>query len=374
MHLPLLSASYMNDFARVFLNEDWESMTGAPRVYVGAFGKHPGWNDHLDDIGLVTGSLVETRRIVYGGGIAKQIESAAWDRAEADKVLTGFNHLLHWRRPGESITGLLWSSKDGKGRSLYPMCVVAHCIGDNFDWIANEVVPALETAGQRCRAASMANSVLSSLDQTQNSLREKAAALPPPLPGGSRLGVEAWARHFSKDTTPLRRVCHELRGQFGGFAPGSIAWCEKDGPAASRLLRLPLVPGAKPAESVNAWLAFLATQLDPTVPLLALVRLDDTWVDVIVGEPTPADFFVLRASSWAVPLTTDIPYQLESESAAGIAGLLGEIAQGRLPSASCLNGQAAEASRQAAAKWLARFRPGARGGFFSRLLNPVSRF
>lgn len=370
--MPLLAASFMNDFARLFLNEDWESMSGAPRVYVGAFGKHPGWNDHLDDIGLVTASLVDARRIMYGGGIAHQIESAAWDRAGNDKVLTGFNHLLHWRRPGESLTGLLWSSKDGKGRSLYPMTIAAHCVGEPFDWIAADVLPTLEAAAARCRAATTSAGVIGTLNDTQQALRVRSADVPPDMPGGSQLGVAAWAAHFGNDSTALRRVFHEIRGQLEPFAPGSIAWCEKDGPASSRVLRLPLIPGAKAAESVNAWLSFLATQLDPVVPLLALVRLDDVWVDVIVGEPSPADFFALRASPWAVPLATDIPYELESEQEAGIGGLLADVRRGGLPRASCFNGQPVDANRQAAAKWLARFRPGARGGFFSRLLKPGS--
>jgi hypothetical protein len=49
-------------------------------------------------------------------------------------------------------------------------------------------------------------------------------------------------------------------------------------------------------ETLNAWLSFLETQVDPAVPLLGLVHREATWIDVIVGEPAPADFFVLRAN------------------------------------------------------------------------------
>jgi hypothetical protein len=52
----------MSEFAQRFLNEDWENLPQAPRVYVGAFGKHPAWNDHMDDVGLLTSSLVMLRR------------------------------------------------------------------------------------------------------------------------------------------------------------------------------------------------------------------------------------------------------------------------------------------------------------------------
>jgi hypothetical protein len=43
------------------------------------------------------------------------------------------------------------------------------------------------------------------------------------------------------------------------------------------------------------------------------------------------------------------------------------LARGQLPEISCLNGQTAVANREVAAKWLVRFRPGSRPGFFSRL-------
>ena len=33
----------------------------AERVYLGAFGKHPGWDDHMDDPGLETPRLAASR-------------------------------------------------------------------------------------------------------------------------------------------------------------------------------------------------------------------------------------------------------------------------------------------------------------------------
>jgi hypothetical protein len=95
----------MSEFAQRFLNEDWENLPQAPRVYVGAFGKHPAWNDHMDDVGLLTSSLVMLRRSLYGTGIASQIESAAWDRAGADKTLATFDHTLVWRRGRGVVDG-----------------------------------------------------------------------------------------------------------------------------------------------------------------------------------------------------------------------------------------------------------------------------
>jgi len=357
----------MNDFPKFFLNEDWKGVSTQARVFLGAFGKHPGWNDHLDDIGLVTSSLVEARSILYGG-IAHQIEHAAWEKAGADKVMPGFDHVIHWRRLNESLTGLIWSSQDGKGRALYPMITVAHCVTRSFSWLAGELLPAMEDVKAKCRSTTSASVVIAHIKGVEKMLQAR-------VPDAARvsttagLGVPAWAAHFSKEPVALRRILHHLRRNFAMFTPGTLEWCQDEKHAMSRCLRLPQIPGAAPAESLNAWISFLATQLDPAVPMFGLLPTSGTWLDVIVGEPGPADFFLLRALPSELPLVTDIPYQLDAEATTNDTAILASLAHGQVPEVSCLNGQSAKANREAAAKWLVRFRPGSRPGFFSRLFG-----
>ncbi len=357
----------MNNFAKFFLNEDWKGVPGAPRVFLGAFGKHPGWNDHLDDIGLVTSSLVEARSILYGG-IARQIEHATWEKAGADKVTPGFDHVIHWRRLNESITGLIWSSEDGKGRALYPMITVAHCVTRSFSWLAGELLPALEDVKAKCRSTKAAAVVISHIKGVEQSLQGRMPAAEH-ISTGPGLGIPAWAAHFAAEPVALRRVYHHLRRNFELFTPGSLEWCQGEKQALSKALRLPQIPGAAPAESLNAWISFLATQLDPAVPLFGLLPMGEKWLDVIVGEPTATDFFLLRARPSELPVITDIPYELGPENPADATGLFAGLAQGQLPEVSCLNGQSASANRAAAAKWLIKYRPGSRPGFFSRLFS-----
>lgn len=357
----------VNNFPKFFLNEDWKGQPNAPRVYLGAFGKHPGWNDHMDDLGLATPSLVEARSILYGG-IAHQIEHAAWEKAGAEKVLPGFDHVIHWRRLNESITGLIWSSQDGKGRALYPMITVAHCVTRSFSWLANDVLPTLENVKTKCRETTSASVVTAHIKGMEKELQSRLSANThtPSTPGP---GVAAWAAHFTKEPETFRRILHHLRRNLALFTPGSLDWCKGEKQAMSRCLRLPQIPGITPAESLNAWLSFLATQLDPAVPLFGLLPAGEKWLDVIVGEPGPADFFLLRVRPAGQPIVTDIPYELGAEHAAADAGLLASLARGQLPEISCLNGQTAVANREVAEKWLVRFRPGSRPGFFSRLFS-----
>jgi hypothetical protein len=358
----------MNSFTKSFLNEDWKAVPDAPRFYLGAFGKHPGWNDHLDDIGIATTSMVEARRLVYGG-IASQIESAAWDKAGPEKVGPGFDHVFFWTRMGETLTGLIWSSTDGKGRALYPMILLAHSVAQPSVWVPFNLLPQMERTAEMCRGATTAKAVIREVEGAQEALREKSmdVTMPPFARAGD--GVGGWAAHFASDTLGLRRVLHYLLGNLQAFAPGSTQWCADSTKGASAHLRLPRVPGSTPSASLNAWISFVATQIDPAVPILALQPRNGTWVDVIVGEPALTDFFVLRALPSAVPLVTDIPYQLDPAMQNGFSATLSDLARGELPSISAFNGESTDAIREASVRWLSKFRPNDKSGFFSRFLK-----
>ena len=39
----------------------------------------------------------------------------------------------------------------------------------------------------------------------------------------------------------------------------------------------------------------------------------DTWIDIVIGEPTDLHLFCLRASAGVVPLTSSVPYNMDSE-------------------------------------------------------------
>ena len=86
------------------------------RVFTAAFGKHPGWDDHIDDIGLDTDVLVAVKRILYTQGIGSNIDSGSWDKLEENQLVEKFGHTLLWCINGDVVAGRLWSSRDGKGR------------------------------------------------------------------------------------------------------------------------------------------------------------------------------------------------------------------------------------------------------------------
>ncbi|OHB64186.1 MAG: hypothetical protein A2168_00735 [Planctomycetes bacterium RBG_13_50_24] len=48
-------------------------------------------------------------------------------------------------------------------------------------------------------------------------------------------------------------------------------------------------------------------------PVLILIPLRNNWIDIIIGEPTELQLYCLRASLKVIPLTSSIPYNMDSE-------------------------------------------------------------
>src|SRR5436190_22220494 len=90
------------------------------RLTLAAFGKHPGWDDHIPGIGVETEALAHVKQAFYVGGIGGQVDAGAWEELEPEKRLDGFDHVFLWLRAGHILLGQFWSSTDGKGRPKYP--------------------------------------------------------------------------------------------------------------------------------------------------------------------------------------------------------------------------------------------------------------
>jgi hypothetical protein len=64
---------------------------------------------------------------------------------------------------------------------------------------------------------------------------------------------------------------------------------------------------------MDLWLEILAAQLSATAPVLALRPVEEDWVDLIVGDPTPAQLYCILATRRKIPYTTDIPYSFDND-------------------------------------------------------------
>jgi formylglycine-generating enzyme required for sulfatase activity len=288
--------------------------SGRPRLALAALGKHPGWDDHLPGIGIETDALVQVKQVLYGEGIGRQVDSGAWEKLEADKRCEGFDHSFLWLQPGHALIGLLWSSSDGKGRAKYPMVLCVDGQGFTPAFMAHQVLSGLERLRDACKAARTSAQVTSDCAAAQNQLRSLQAAPQTeigPVPPLSVRQAFLQRPEFAPDRAGLLRVLHELGHAGTGPAPARGA---TGAPADlhPRHIRLPLV-SESPTAGILLWSAFFRCEVLDSVPILLITRSGVDWLDVIIGPPAAEDFFCLQASPKAMPLATEIPYDISPD-------------------------------------------------------------
>lgn len=285
------------------------------RVYLAAFGKHRGWDDHIEDLGLETEPLIHTKRTLYVEGISGNVDSGAWDKLSDAQRLDGFDHLFLWRTASDVVVGRMWSSMDGKGRTRYPMVVCAHCPGLALPWILKQVLPRLEEIEALCVNAALASTVRSVVANARGELRQltqqtERSTDNPDISGGT-LAVLADHPEMGKDHVGLLRILYRIEQGMPARDASSDDTTARVVPGSLHL-RVPACADS-PASSIWLWLSFLLGELDRSNPMVLALPQGESWVDILVGEPTAKDLFCIRASLKTIPPTTDIPYTLDPE-------------------------------------------------------------
>jgi hypothetical protein len=268
-----------------------------------AFGKHPGWEDHIPGIGVDTEGLASLKQSLYFDGIRGQIDSGAWEKMEQLKRLEGFDHQFLWLRPGHTFLGLMWSSSDRIGRAKYPMILCADGEGISPAFMLAYARPELDRLRDTCKALTSAEEVTSECRMALDRLR-----------GTIERGSSGWTEPFS-DTTERRRFldCAELGPDRAGFLRILHECSTEQGMTSAKHLRVPVV-GSSPVDALTPWVEFFKCVVPSKVPILFIKRNGEAWLDVIIGEPGSREFFCLQAATEAVPLTTQVPYEISADT------------------------------------------------------------
>ncbi len=297
------------------------------RVFVGAFGKHRGWDDHIDDIGFGTGSFVTVKRLLYVQGIGGNIDSGAWDKVAAENLVEGFKHVFVWCMEGSILVGRMWSSRDGKGRSSYPMVVCVECRRLPVRWILDSILPRLELVEQRCVSVGSSGEVRTVIEDAQREFRGLAQAfedtVESPVVYADSLARLAEIPEMGPHGEGLLRILYHIDREAGRFRG------ETSGGGASRpvLLRVPGF-GTAMTEGVLTWVSFILSRFGTSMPVLFLLPLGQSWSDIIMGEPTEVQLRCLRVSLGAIPLTSSIPYNMGSEFVEQVSKLIEDSRSG----------------------------------------------
>jgi hypothetical protein len=287
------------------------------RLALAAFGKHPGWDDHIDDLGLDTPRLVKVKSNLYTQGISGNIDSAGWDQLTEPERLQGFAHEFLWRWSGDAVVGLIWSSRDGKGRSKYPMILCLQGSGLPISWLCSAGLERLRALKAKCQSLGSAIEVRAALDQAREELQSASVA----LPAGDDLPethlIRRALRGFAGNDDGVIRILYDMERRLSGMRGSGPKGNSRVIDVSAHHFRVPRIAEATAVlETGRAWSAAIMDLIGAgsvlAAGVLAIEAVESSHVDLIVGDPSPASLFALRASTAREPFTSDIPFTIDA--------------------------------------------------------------
>jgi hypothetical protein len=303
--------------------------SAVPQAHLAAFGKHPGWDDHLDDLGLDTEPLLAAKQYLYILGIGGAVDAGAWENGQEGDVLPGFKHLFVWTGGSDLVIGRMWSSSDGKNRTRYPMVVCAHFQNADFDSVLYKTAGMLARIETECRATASPADVGRILRAGHDELQGFLAS-PAPAPS-SNPGFKSKISEVSGAET-LPRLAYAFDTYLGPFATGKVNRKEMSLNLKLHQVRtLPQhlrVPGdaGDPVGALRFWRKLLAGLIDDSVPLFILAPIEERWIDLIAGPLTAQQLVCIRMTPKLAPLSSDVPYTLNDKAAIRAGELFSEAA------------------------------------------------
>ena len=273
----------MSRFLKVFLRDPL-----AAKIQVAGFGKHPAWDDHIDDIGLTTETLVLTKQLLYSEGIATHLASGAWDQIEKSGNAIEFDHRFVWGRDQQAIVGAIWASADRKGRARFPLAI---CVQSGLDGprAVDLLFDFLERLGTVCRTAKTQEQIHEAFRRAQGELNYSSA---PPATDHPFSEITV-----SEENSILPALVTLSAGLKTKRHRGPMETAKSSG---SHFRLAAISPQAK--ENLSFWSTYLTGRLSGSgLPYIVIAAKGRGWVDLIVGEPLQNDFFCLRANENALP-------------------------------------------------------------------------
>ena len=285
-----------------------------------AFGKHPGWGDHMPDLGTVSDRLIAFKQALYTDGIGKNINSGRWQEAEGRSIIP-FDHWGVVLDTQQSwILARLWASRDGttSGRSHYPFVVSAEAQNVSFDVAGPVVMAEIESLGAQCMEETEAGAVATEISQGQSRIDQIAQAAQRHKPskvtaGGLARAARAADAHDAH--AGLVRLIYRLerdipayRLHSGKTGLGKVP--KRPTGTLAYHIRVPRWADDATA-ALNLWRGFCQEMVVSSVPLSIIAPNSHDWVDLIFGMLTNEHLACLRLGLDALASTTDIPYEID---------------------------------------------------------------
>jgi len=178
--------------------------------------------------------------------------------------------------------------------------------------VLNNILPRLEGIEQACTATTSADDVRRIVEDARNQFRQLAKQYEPPskisVEGSYMLAQLAELPEMGPNRQGLHRVLYHIDREVVQAGSGT----GKGGDLRPALIRVPSSSTAV-QENVILWINFLLAKFGLNTHILVIMPLREPWIDIVIGEPTDLHLFCLRASISVVPLTSSIPYTIDSE-------------------------------------------------------------
>lgn len=300
-------------FYKTFLNSG-KPKSAQDRVSLCALGKHPGWNDHIEDFGHTSDVLAKLRSFFYVEGVGGLVESAELIKYEEEGNLQEFGHSYLWSRGNQAILGRLWQSSDGVGRTRYPMILACAMNGISLEEGTELALKQLEILENACRETKNAEDVRNLLSSNRICIEElltKSSTDDDILKSYSpTYSNDFSACNFTDEE--IARVYYQLWNLNSGFASKALGANALEGYRGNPHFRVP----AGTLESERAllfWTTFFRSQIDPKIPIVVFHNRVTDFCDVILGRPTVSDLLPLRVNLEVFPFTTEVPFGLDDD-------------------------------------------------------------
>lgn len=270
---------------------------GPSRPAVGVFGKVPGYAEHLDDL---DGSslLVDLKRRLYDEGVRRSLDQGIWKELETHPDYVPFGHVFVEIRADRSAAGEITASRDAVGRDKYPFVAA---------WVANSPtmaaelaarVPQLDAISKRAAGDAGPDDLAKDLTAIRASVGDVS-----PTPDGQRpLASIADHADLGPDREGLRKVFYSIDRQLE-------YWRDTGKASIRRAVHLRMPACLEPVPAATVWAKLLVEQTYGAASVLVFAPRARGWIDAIIGEPGPSEFYCLHAPPAVLPAVHEIPYE-----------------------------------------------------------------
>ena len=247
--------------------------------------------------------------MLYVDGIGGQIDSGEWDKLNENQRLSEFKHVILWKRGNAFLLGRIWSSRDGKNRTKYPMVACTHCVSVPLPWGLTNVLPELEEVERLCKSTSSAEEVREIVRRTLARLRQALGSASAWQSNGKEVALVDQLG-LANQQEKLLRITYHVCTHLGGCSAHPSR--ESASEATSGQVRLPAATGLV-SQTLIFWTHFLESQFGTGVPILLALPVERPWLDATTGEPTSRDFYSLRVTPEVLAVASEVPYDIDDE-------------------------------------------------------------